>query len=448
MNTSVLNVASLERFRSGYEPRLLWAGATTTVVVTALSLGINRIIAGAWWTQDDASFFAFCIVGLAAVALPWLTARQAGDSAQVPRVYWLQSGVQLQWLFFMAWGAHPVVQVCVPILFLVALVNDTRYFYAAWNVIQSYASALPIFVCVLLLISVLGDEGVLAELQDRPHVTMRFFVVAAITTATGLFFLRIIGGQWQRLDEQALEREHLQRALDVERAEAEVVRQVSSFVTLGLSAGRFTHDVASPLSTLNLCLRRLERQAEGDESLILMRSAVERLVAQQRLLAAAIRRAPTPTSRCVGAVVDDAIALARLTGAKLAGVEGFIVERVVEDMNVMVTEQHIGAIADIVSNAARQSSERIELRGQAKDDELYEVSVRDFGTDGLEQRKAAARADAAARSTAGEQTEAGGQGIGLAIARLTALRFGGRLEIEPAEGTGLRVTLTLPLDLR
>lgn len=439
----------LERFRAGYAPGLLKAGALATPVVTMAGLGLNRWLLGAWWRGDEASLWALGILAVLAVLMPFETARRLGRSSNIPRFYTVQSSVQILWLALLIWGSHAAVGLVGVMLLLSAVVNDTRYFYDRTMLLAQYALALPLLGLLLLVVDLLGGEGLLATHRTDAARLERFVAAGAGVSAVCLFVIKVVGGQWRSLDAQGRSTAALIRELHIHRAEQDAVQQASTLMEFGLSAGRFSHDVSSPLSTLSLSLAQLK--AVGAEvpdvaSLVRrMEDAVEALKAHREVLVSALRRRPELTVRPAKEVVEEAVRFARRTGAQLAGHEDFAVTANIEEADLKVAEQHIGAIADLISNAVRQSPERVELHGARVEAGLYRIAVRDFGLEAAEQADAVATVTAALRADAPPRAAGSqGLGIGVPIARLTALRFGGRLDVAAAPERGLVVSITIP----
>ncbi len=237
-------------------------------------------------------------------------------------------------------------------------------------------------------------------------------------------------------------------------AENEAVRKASGFLEQGILAGRFSHDVSSPLSIIHFASEHFAESevrsafSEADEEMLeLMAEATERLIRESRRLAAAIRGTTKVEEHRVDEWVLEAVKFSRLTGARIAGASDFKTVVRLDDAVVKITEQHVGALADIISNAVRASpTTPVEITGRSNAIGLYEISIRDHGVETDQQVEACARVQAVLDldATTVEDTRTG-LGIGLSIAKLTAVRYGGALKVEIPEGRGLMVTMVLPL---
>lgn len=104
------------------------------------------------------------------------------------------------------------------------------------------------------------------------------------------------------------------------------------------------------------------------------------------------------------------------------------------------------AIRILTDNAVKYSPEgsRITLRAYAEANEVC-VDVQDNGI-GVSREDAARMFDRFYRADAARNSETGGSGLGLSIARWIVERHGGSFRVLSYEGVGTRITLALPAD--
>lgn len=437
-----------ERFAAAFEPKLLRMGAVSVVVVALLVVAINRLLLGTYWTGGVEVGLTFLAVTLAAALSPYWTAARITPSNQMPSVYWGQASAQLLWLALAAWISHPAIGLVVVLLYLSAVVNDTRYLYDTPRLQAHYVVTLVPIAVVLLALEAF-ESGPLSRFESDRTFVLSYGVVVLFCAGMALFIVRVVGQKWRQLDAQLAKSADLSRRLAATAAENAAIRQASAFLEQGILAGRFTHDVSSPISTLKLGIRQLQaRDSNGDgkEPLLdLMQVAVTTLSDQTQTLANAIRGTGAVESWPIERLVDEAVEYARRTGARLAEAEHFPLQCELAAGAVRVTDQHVGALADIISNGVRASpKEGVALQGQELDG-LYRLTVRDFGTPIAEQPAVVEKISAILAD--GTQTNAkatSGLGIGMVIAKLTFIRFGGQLSATiPGDGPGVAMCVDL-----
>jgi len=211
----------------------------------------------------------------------------------------------------------------------------------------------------------------------------------------------------------------------------------------------WSHELMTPLNGVFGALQLIEAEAEtikpGElkELLALIRTSAERQLQLSRKLVLHFdlqrRRGHPPAGRCDPAAAVTA-AVARVGAAENRATDLAVAA---EPGLVPGDAAHLAeAVAELVENACRYSPAGTGIRvvGEALPGR-YRITVEDRG-DGLSAEECAAlRPFVQFRRDRREQQ---GLGLGLAIARTVAEEAGGRLEVGPAPGGGLRVVLDLP----
>lgn len=185
-------------------------------------------------------------------------------------------------------------------------------------------------------------------------------------------------------------------------------------------------------ATSGVLLGELDRLAEMVDDLLVLARGDER--------AAGRAGAGAPT-------VIDVVDLAHDVGARR--------HRVDLDVEVVVAPDAAGmtvdgdraalarALAHVVSNAARSAVSQVVVRVEAADDRMVAMHVDDDGP-GIPADQRHLVVQRFVRLDEGRSRDAGGAGLGLAVASEVAARHGGRLEIGDAPLGGARVTILLP----
>jgi two-component system sensor histidine kinase RegB len=237
----------------------------------------------------------------------------------------------------------------------------------------------------------------------------------------------------------ALREEELFRANDLARRN----ERLASLATLAAGAA---HELSTPLSTIAVVARELERRMESGagkaewlEDVNLVRAQVDRCreILTRMALGAGESAGEAPERVPAASVVTAAI-------ADLAAKPQLIVE--VEDSGasgLFVPPRALAqALQGIVRNAQQASSaeQPVVVRARREGaDCVFEVQDQGSGM------------DAAVAARAGEpffttKVPGEGMGLGLFLARATAEQLGGHLEIASQVGRGTRVRLLIPCD--
>jgi signal transduction histidine kinase len=218
-----------------------------------------------------------------------------------------------------------------------------------------------------------------------------------------------------------------------------------------------SHELRSPLARLQLALSLAGRDRDATERhlarAILEADRLELLLARTLKLA----RLEDPSSPLAQESVDVA-ALLRTIAADVAieaDAQGCRVALKVEGPLPVQADAELlrSAFENLLRNAVHHSPPGgevlIEAQTMASDAERrIEVTVRDHGP-GVPQKDLALIFEPFYRvGAAREHRRAGGEGLGLAIASRAIALHGGRIFAANATGGGLRVSVTLPADVR
>ena len=445
----------LTRFAAGFVPKLVAANAMGTFGLVGVAYLINYLLIGDFLRGHAGHHIIVWGLAVSSASLPFYTAMAISRVNKIPARYWLQSTAQLVWLAYLAWVSHPSFGLIGVLLLLAAVVNDTRYFYDSNRLRIHYASIAPFTFLCLLLTDAAGMDGLLHRLSTAPSEVAAYTTAILVATLASQFITGVVGGQWQSIDEQLSDNAALAQRLIELRTQREAIMRASDLVLHGLSLGRFSHDVASPLSTLSLSITQMRSVHSGPDAAVLrtrilanMESALKQLSETAESLAVAVRERPPVRERELSTFVQEALEHARRTGAARAGVPRFPVSTDLPPCSVPLSEQHQGALADIISNAARASPKQgVSISGYTPSADILVLLVRDHGKEGEERATALARIERALSLHVApedvDSTRREGFGIGLALARLTFLRHGGDVSARAASGAGIEIVISL-----
>lgn len=220
-----------------------------------------------------------------------------------------------------------------------------------------------------------------------------------------------------------------QREADLASAREQALRDEQLFA-LGMQAAAAAHDLATPLSSLRVALKELERAYAGDDELApdlaVMGSQAERMKAVLDRLAAAAggARAGAASTRpldiWLAEVVDHWGLMRPEAGARLT-LRGARPGPEVREEPILIS-----VLSTLLNNAADVSDD-LELVADW-DTEQLRLAVFDRGP-GLD----------------GADPKAAGWGVGLTLARAALERLSGRLSLRPRPGGGLVAEVELPL---
>lgn len=274
----------------------------------------------------------------------------------------------------------------------------------------------------------------LPALQDRPELVLQGFVIAIglVAVITVFFVSRVTRALDRRNGELAVERERQART---ERLEA-----------LGTLAAGAAHELASPLSTIAIVAKELERRLTLEE-------APEDDLADARLVRGEVARCRRILDRMTlesgdsagEALVDlDVRALFEEVLAEVPERDRIEVEiqASANELSLWVPRTGLAmALRSVISNAldASPPEERIDLRARRLGDVL-EVEVEDRG-EGMDPERARRATDPFYTT----KDPGRGMGLGLFLTRSVVERLGGELSLESRPAAGTRARVRLPL---
>lgn len=215
--------------------------------------------------------------------------------------------------------------------------------------------------------------------------------------------------------------------------------------------GDISHELRSPLARLNVALElavqragpdatsalaRIQREAENLNEMIGQLLALTRLESRTEEL----QKTELDLRQLVGEIVDDADFEAR-------GSNRSVRFKATNECTVMGIEQLLRrAIENVIRNAVQYTPEGTEVEVALRiDSGDAVVTVRDRGT-GVPESALTKIFHPFYRVDEARDREAGGVGLGLAIAERAVRLHGGRVTATNADGGGLIVTISLPIE--
>lgn len=348
--------------------------------------------------------------GLNLVALWRLRQGRGGEPVEV-MAYLLADAEAIAAVVYYAGGyANPFISLLLVPLILCAVSLPARY---AW--------VMTVWVAVLYSLLARYYQPLALSVSEQAAIDLHlagmwlnFLLTAALVAA---FVTRLAVALRQR--EAALSRVREQALRD------------EQLFALGMQAAAAAHDLATPLSSLRVALRELERDYAGDDELApglaLMSAQAERMKAVLDRLAAAAggARASGLLNRPVDAwlaEVFDHWGLMRpgvQATLRLAGIQPGPVVR--EDPAL------VSVLSTLLNNAADVSHDGLVMAAEWDAGRLR-IAVLDRGP-GL--------------GAAGDKAD--GWGVGLLLAQAALERLDGTLELTPRPGGGLVATVAMPL---
>ena len=459
---------------ASFAPRQVVAAVLSTVAFTGIGQILSRVIGG-----------RFSIGGASGVLVPWLLAAAmivavtiarrrilAAKARVIPAVVWVLGVIQVFWVASLAWYTEPVFSIVLAAGLCAIAFHDARYFYNATSLHLHYLLVWPAFFLFLLVVDLCGGHGLLARAASQPH-----YLRTAIPIIVGVMLVlqlvvSVVGQQWRELDGKMWAHGQLQAQLAEMRREREVIVRSCDFLVQGLAAGRFSHDVASPVSTVALTvgemadgLREMEALvAKGDIRGEDAQALVKRLqAATDRIgrgharihemamtMSHSLRGETTSVSTTMEALLDDALASLRtsLERHKVAYLAPFAD---VVPSKLQVSGEHAAALGSIMCNGILQNPlEPLRVHGRPANEWFYVIAVRDFGVDGAARDTALARVrqqlalvEPGTGAAAPRSYE--GFGMGLVLAKILFLRHNGCLSVaSPNTGRGLLFVMVVP----
>jgi hypothetical protein len=378
---------------------------------------------------------------------------------RLPALYWVQCVVQNAWLSLLTWYVTPAY---LPVLFFVlclVLFTDVSTFYHATALKVLYSSMWLSQVFILLLIDLAGEQGLLGSLRSEPHRAATTLIAEVCVGFLSMIIIQVVGkGQYER-DRAFHNNAQLESALRAIKTERGVLARSCDFLLQGLTAGRFSHDVASPISVVAVEVARLreiltERGGDGvdarlERCLERIEDAAEQTQILTRSLARSLREPADPVSIRLSELVAQALEHAantierhelRVPAPKLE----------LEDVEVVVSRDHAAAIGNVLANGMLQSNDApIEIASACANGHFCKLSIRDWGVTDEAQRRALTTVQAHMSLLADNPTlrisHYDGFGIGLLLTKALIVRWGGWLAAAvPEHGAGLRFDFVLP----
>lgn len=400
--------------------RLRWAaviGQLLTVAVVRLGLGIALPIA-------PLVGVVLMTAGSNVLLQRRLVAPNAPSSSVVAAVLVLDTLLLTAMLYFTGGPMNPFSVLYLLHVTLAVMVLGTRWGFAIVGVSAAcfgllYARSVP-------LSDLSFPPG--TDLESL-HLsgTWLAYLVAAVFIA---YFLGRIAGELQKRDEQL-------KAIQTQVARDEKLASLST-----LAAGA-AHELGTPLATIAVVARELEREASrlGSESFEDDARLIRREVDRCRTILLQMSARAGETAGEVPGPLD----LPALVSDLRATLKPALSSRLVVDLpavgSVVAPRQALVLVlSSLVRNAFDASAPGAEVRlmveraeGEAR------IRVKDRG-EGM---------PPAVLARAGEpffttKEEGAGTGLGLFLAKAFAERLGGRLDIESAPGAGTTATITLP----
>lgn len=259
----------------------------------------------------------------------------------------------------------------------------------------------------------------------------------------GMWVAFALGGAFIVYFGDRIRRQLDEREAQLERARLAATRadQLAALTTLAAGAA---HELATPLSTIAIAARELERRlarnVPGTDSLEdaeLIRGEVERC---RGILARLGEQSGSPASGkfelcAIEHLLHDAIA--ELPGDRIR----IRLPAEIAQARVAVPREALGqALRSVARNALQASGEAasVEIRGDTEGPHLR-IEIRDEGCGMSEEVVRRAGEPFFTTREPGE-----GMGLGLFLARSVVERLGGRLDIDSTAGQGTRASLLLP----
>ena len=203
------------------------------------------------------------VLAVAATALVAQQQMRRQRARRIPLGCWAFGTLQMLWLIGLGWYVLPEFSVVLAVALWAVAFHDARYFYDAIWLRLHYLLVWPAFFLILLAIDLFGGPGLLARMHAQPGF-VRFAIGFVVMVAALIqIILGVVGRQWYRLDAKVWAHAMAQTQLAAMQREREVIVRSCDFIAQGLTAGQFSHDVASPLSTVSLSVGQIAESLDG-----------------------------------------------------------------------------------------------------------------------------------------------------------------------------------------
>lgn len=452
----------LHELQRGYTKPALLGTIGVYVSITLLVQGVTGWLdaasLGGWW----------------GISLPWILLAavvpqffqlsrhfaRASDVQRLPKSFWLQQVLVLLWLALLSWYSTPALSALLLFVLVGAVFNDVSYLFDARGLYAAYGLFWPIQVAILLVVDLCGGPGLLQRYAEND-------VRVALTLATELCLMvllsaiiRVVGKNQREKEEGYRAAGRLQSELRAMETERGVLARSCDFLLHGLSATRFSHDVASPLSVLKVTSHAVGSALDrlgGDEVVELRRlmermdAAIHRLEGMTRTMARSLRQPGKLQSISAVELIEQAVAYARqaLEQHQLTSLSATVQASAAD---VFVSAEHTSALASIISNSVLEGSLAPSIKGEPIDDLFYQIQLRDWALQGQERvlalqtiEQSMALDNSMRAPEQRRRTQYEGYGIGLLMTRVLIVRSGGWLSVHaPADGPGICFSVILP----
>lgn len=402
--------------------RLRWAavmGQLLTIAVARLGFGLQLPVPA-----------LLALVSLTAISNYLLQRRLAAldppSSGVVAAVIVVDTLLLTAMLYLTGGPTNPFTILYLLHVTLAVMVLGTRWGFALVGV-----SAICFALLYVQSVPLLGLDHSGGAQSSALHLGGTWFAYL-VTAVFVTYFLGRIAVELRLRDEQLT---HIQS--EVARDE-----KLASLSTLAAGAA---HELGTPLATIAVVARELERQASrlGSGSVVEDAQLIRREVDRCRtiLLQMSARAGETAGE------MPEAVVLAEL----IADLNATLTPKLASRLNIDLPPLSAGSIivprqalvlvlSSLVRNAFDASTPDGTVRlSIERDEKVARISVQDRG-EGM----SATVLERAIEPFYTTKEEGAGTGLGLFLAKAFAERLGGRLTIESALGAGTRATLTLP----
>lgn len=443
----------------GFAPSLVILAMLFPPIVTFAAGAMNYWISGHPSSGHSEGILVVSALSVAPIPALWSVRRRVvavHGRYMPPLAYSVLSQIQLQWLLLLAWYSTPWVAAGVMLIYIFTVRHDIQYFFDDILLRWLYAAAPIAMLALLSLLDVAGGWGLRTRMADAPTGMLGVIWLLVSVAIICQVIIHWSGRALRLAHEQRMAWSHQQAEQARKQQERQTLQRSATIMGHGLTASKFSHDVASPLTVIKMIsqeLRYAESNSDIDEMLEDLHEAVELLTGLTRTMATSIRRPTDAQHVSIQELLQEAHALAKATikshDRSLAPLQ------VHHDPGVVIaTPGHASTIANLLVNATLQTTPRIDIQGRRKNNETYELILRDHGVDEDDRPAALKRIHQSMQmDTTGDSATPlardgvyRGYGISLHLARLLILRTGGWIEAQaPPEGAGVQFVLELPL---
>lgn len=376
--------------------------------------------------------------------------------------YFVQGVLQFVWLQLLAWQAIPYFPlVGVAVLFggmLAWAFNESFFHYDGLQPRIEFLVAFVAFDALLLGFDLAGREGLLWAWERESSFVVNMLGVQGVLILVTQIMLRFVGEAQRIHDARVAEIAALEREVALATKERHLVQRLCDILDHGVSAARFSQDIASPVVTMDeasSALRELVDEVppadplgwrrQVDARLGELRSASHRVLDMTRLVARSVRGTEPLAEKPVDALVRASVDATRNSAS---GLPPLPVPRIeCQASSVWVTPGHTSDLASLlVGQASHGSGVPLVVQGAPLDDHYYHLQIRDQTLGPAERDALLARMrPVLALEEAGTGAATDGLGFGLELSKISLVRHHGWLDVTAATaGAGLVVHVVLP----